>query len=461
MRRNILLILAACALVLLALAGAGLLRTVSIQVDGTTLTIHTLATNAGWALHDAGVTLNPADRVSPSIISTIGWQATIVVDRARQVNFYTSSAAPVKRFYSTSQLPADLLQEAGLGLAAGDRLLWDGQALDLRQQLPDAPQYDLQLVAGHLVTVICNNVNRDVSTSGATLGAGLWAAGQMVSPVDFLSASYSTALTRQSTIAVKSAVAIAVQVDGRVVNGKSAAATVGQALAELGISLQGLDESTPEETQPLPADGQIRVTRVREEIVLKQTTTPFKSELVPDAQLALDQTRVVQAGQPGVKVTRERVRYEDGKEVSRTNEGEWVASQPRNQKVGYGTQIAIHSLETPDGTIQYYRAVRVYATSFAPCNFIQFIGHCSYTTANGMKLEKGVIGMGEAWYRLFVNQRVYVEGYGFGTVGDYGYIPGYQVDLGYSDADFVNWHGYTTLYFLAPAPANVPWTLPK
>ena len=461
MPRKSILILAVCALLLLSVAGASLLRRITVQVDGQTLAIHTLALNPGWALHDAGVTLNPADQVTPPLTSSIGWQATIQVARARQINLYTSAAVADKTIYSASRIPSSLLQEAGLSLQPGDRLLWNGQVLDLGQPLPEAPQYNLQVVSARSVTVICNNVNRDVSTSGATLGAGLWAAGQMVSPVDFLSAPYDTPLDIQSSIVLKPAAPITVEVDGGTVSGKSAAATVGQALAELGISLQGLDESSPDETQPVPADGKIKIVRVREEVVLKRTTTPFKSEMVADSQTELDQTRLIQAGRPGVKVTRERVRYEDGNEVSRVNEGEWVASQPQNQKVGYGTQVVIHTLDTPDGQIQYYRAVRVYATSFAPCNFIQFIGHCSYTTANGMTLQKGVIGTGEAWYRLFVNQKVYVENYGFATVGDYGYVPGYWIDLGYSDSDFVNWHGYTMLYFLAPAPANVPWTLPK
>ncbi len=454
------MIFATCAVLALAVLGASLVRTVTIHVDGMTLAIHTLATNPGWALHDAGVTLHPADAVSPALASPLGWQAAIEVNRARQVNLYAAGMAPVT-IYSASRVPADLLKEAGLTLQPDDSLLWDGQVMDLNQPLPDAPQYDFQVAPGHQVTVICNNINRDVSTSGATLGAGLWAAGQMVSPVDLLSAPYTTSLGQQASISVKLAAPISVQVDGKTITGKSAAATVGDALAELGISLQSLDESVPAESQPVPADGTIKVVRVREEIVLDETKTPFKSELVPDSSIELDQSRVVQAGQNGIKVTRTRVRYEDGLEVSRTNEGEWVASQPRNQKIGYGTKVVIHTLDTPDGQIQYYRAVRVYATSFAPCNFIQFIGHCSYTTANGMTLQKGVIGVGEAWYRLFKNQRVYVENYGPATVADYGYVPGYWIDLGYSDADFVNWHGYTTLYFLAPAPANVPWTLPK
>jgi 3D (Asp-Asp-Asp) domain-containing protein len=205
----------------------------------------------------------------------------------------------------------------------------------------------------------------------------------------------------------------------------------------------------------------VRVVRVRENIELQEVSIPYTSEQVADPTLELDQTRIVQAGKPGVRVTRIRVRTEDGKEVSRQKEDEWLAAEPQTQKVGYGTKIVVRTLDTPDGPIQYYRKVTVYATSYAPCNFIPFIGRCSYTTAAGYPLQKGVIGVGEVWYNIMKGWNVYVEGYGPARVGDYGYVPGYWVDLGYSDADFINWHRNTTLYFLAPAPANVPWILPK
>jgi hypothetical protein len=42
-----------------------------------------------------------------------------------------------------------------------------------------------------------------------------------------------------------------------------------------------------------------------------------------------------------------------------------------------------------------------------------------------------------------------------------GGIPGkYWIDLGYSEEDFVNWHQTVTVYFLNPAPPNVPEVLP-
>ena len=48
------------------------------------------------------------------------------------------------------------------------------------------------------------------------------------------------------------------------------------------------------------------------------------------------------------------------------------------------------------------------------------------------------------------------------TVADTGGgIPGkYWIDLGYGEEDFVNWHETVTVYFLNPAPANVPEVLP-
>ncbi len=139
MPRKLILICAVCALLGLAVLGASQVRTVTILVDGRTVEIHTLATTAGWALHDAGVALNPADRVTPALASPIGWQAAIEVSRARQVNLYAGKAL-VKTFYSASRIPAGLLVEAGLTLQPDDRLLWDGQVLNPDQPLPDAPQ---------------------------------------------------------------------------------------------------------------------------------------------------------------------------------------------------------------------------------------------------------------------------------------------------------------------------------
>jgi 3D (Asp-Asp-Asp) domain-containing protein len=240
----------------------------------------------------------------------------------------------------------------------------------------------------------------------------------------------------------------------------TAAATVGQALSDSGIALQGMDYSLPADNQPIPQDGIIRVVRVREEILLEQASIPYTNEYVPDPELQLDSTRILVAGQPGIEVSRLRVRYEDGQETARVSEATWVASQPTIQQVAYGTKIVIMTKQTPNGPIEYWRSVRVYATSFAPCKYSNGT-RCSWSTASGIRLTTGVVAVPLAWWYLGMSrQLVYVDNYGPGIIGDTGGMTGHWIDLGYDDANYVGWYSYTTIYFLTPVPANVPWILP-
>jgi uncharacterized protein YabE (DUF348 family) len=66
---------------------------------------------------------------------------------------------------------------------------------------------------------------------------------------------------------------ITVQQAGKQYTGLSAAETVGEALRDLGLPLQNLDYSLPDEKEPIPADGQIQVVRVSEEILLQTEET--------------------------------------------------------------------------------------------------------------------------------------------------------------------------------------------
>jgi uncharacterized protein YabE (DUF348 family) len=65
---------------------------------------------------------------------------------------------------------------------------------------------------------------------------------------------------------------------------------------------------------------------VHEVVELNQTAIPYDSEIVENPELELDQREVMQPGQYGVQVSRVRVRYEDGQEVSRNTESEWTAA---------------------------------------------------------------------------------------------------------------------------------------
>ncbi|NIR65798.1 MAG: hypothetical protein GWN00_25280, partial [Aliifodinibius sp.] len=96
-----------------------------------------------------------------------------------------------------------------------------------------------------------------------------------------------------------------------------------------------------------------------------------------------------------------------------------IIKSPQPTIIGYGTQTSIKEASTPDGVIQYWRAVTVYATSYSPCR-LGVEDYCSSTTASGATLRKGVIGVTRNWYNYMQGQQVYVPGYGYATIEDIG-----------------------------------------
>ncbi len=156
-------------------------------------------------------------------------------------------------------------------------------------------------------------------------------------------------------------------------------------------------------------------------------------------------------------MTRERLRLEDGVEKGKMVEGPWKASDPQDGVLGRGTKVVVRT-ETINGeTIEYWRKVTVYATSYKPSSQGGGTG-----TASGIPLTKGIIAVTRAWYLGMKFQPVYVPGYGRGIIADTGGgIPGrYWIDLGYDNENYESWHFWTTLYFLTPVPSYIPVVLP-
>lgn len=361
---------------------------------------------------------------------------------------------------SSTRLPADWLVEAGVALNPEDQLLLNGARVQADRELPPLGAYTLQIRRAVPVTLVVDGKTRTLTSAGPTLGDALWEAGITLSASDNLSLPLSTPLLGPVGAELQTARPIQIHLGDQIIQSATSAQIVGEALAEAGLPLQGLDYSIPAEYQPIPADGIIRVTQVREEITLEQNYLPYESEFQPDPEIELDQRAVTQPGEFGVEVSRVRVRYENGQEVSREAEDSWVAKEPKNEVVGYGTKVVIKTLDTPSGPIEYWRAVTVYATSYSPCR--SAADRCYYGTSSGLPVARGVIGVTRSWYNWFVGQRLYVPGYGTGVVADVGGgVPGeYWIDLGFTDADFEPWHQYVTIYFLTPVPENIPWILP-
>jgi uncharacterized protein YabE (DUF348 family) len=242
------------------------------------------------------------------------------------------------------------------------------------------------------------------------------------------------------TITISSPRELTISVDGGILQTQSSARTVGEALAEAGIPPLGFDRSLPSEKEALPPDGQIKVVRVSESVLLAQKPIPFEVELVAAADVPLDQTQILSPGENGLAVERIRIRHEDGEEVSRIAEDETMVRPPKTRTLGYGTKVEINTATVNGVQIEYWRAAQMYATSYSPCRL--GVPTCGSTTASGKQLEKGVVALPTNLYLNMKGQPLFVPGYGFATVEDAcgGCVGQPWIDLGYSDNNYEPWH---------------------
>jgi hypothetical protein len=109
----------------------------------------------------------------------------------------------------------------------------------------------------------------------------------------------------------------------------------------------------------------------------------------------------------------------------------------------------------------------MYATVYSPC--ASGTGGCSYGTASGARAGQGIVAVDYSIYSYLAGMQVYIPGYGLATIGDTGGGPIIEsalgvprtrwIDLGFNEGEMRNMTGWVTVYFLAPAPAEIPYFL--
>jgi len=357
----------------------------------------------------------------------------------------------------------DLLAASAISLSPVDQVLANGLPLPLEQPIPYGFNA-LQIRRAITVTLVTLGGEQSLTTTAATVGDVLYMAGIQLYATDYVDPPIESPVSHGMTITYRPSQELTVATNSGNMHIRSAAETVGMALAEAGIPLIGLDYSLPAESDALPPDGQIRVVRVNESVQLIQKSIPFETETVSSPDVEVGTQEITQPGQEGLLVARTRIRYEDGQEVSRVTEDESIVRPPQNRIVQTGTKIVVNSTEVNGVTIEYWRAFEMYATIYSPCN--SGTGGCSYSTASGMRAGRGVVAVDPSMYSYLQGQRVYIPGYGYGVIGDVG--GGYVIedllgvsryrwiDLGFDDSNIIDMDGWLTVYFLAPAPASIP-----
>jgi uncharacterized protein YabE (DUF348 family) len=362
---------------------------------------------------------------------------------------------------TAERIPAGILEQAGVSLGPADRVLYLGDSIPLDVALPGRDRITLIIRrAVNLIVHTPGSGSTSFLTSARNVGEALVEAGFSLHVADRIDPPAETPILGDMEITWQPASELTVSVDGTQVQVLSAALTVGQALAESGLPLIGLDYSLPPETAPLPEDGQVQVVRVVETVALTLKSIPYGRRTELTADLEIDQQALVQGGEPGLAVARLRTRTDDGTQVSQLSESESLVRPPQDQILGIGTNIVIRTAVVDGVTIEYWRALTLYATYYVPCGAGQ--PRCYYGTSSGTLVRKGAVAMVYPWYLLFGGEGLYIPGYGFGIVEDTNGAPTnalgdtYWIDLGYAQDDEIDWTTrYVTVYFLTPVPANV------
>jgi uncharacterized protein YabE (DUF348 family) len=429
----------------------GLRKTVTIDIDGQSRSVTTYALTVGNLLYSLDIPLSPLDDLSPLQDTWLKNNAQITLIRSIPVQIL--AGGQLRSLYSAERNPSKLLIDAGVNVQNGDKLLSNGQVIDSTLPFPaSAKSLSLQIIPLVNYSLMKSGIKTDLASTASTLGSALWAGGYSFFAADKMDPPISTPLTSGISATIVPSRQVTVHTQDAVVSTRTAAQTVGEAIMDAGLSTQGLDYSIPPPEAPVPANGEIRLVHVTEEVLVEQTPLPFETSFQPDPTLEIDNQSIIQSGEYGLSAERVRVRYDDGQEVSREVESQWVARQPQPRILGYGTSVVMHSAVVDGTPIQYWRALNMYAVSYHPSN-------TGSTTASGLPLKKGVAAVDTSLVPFYT--QMYVPGYGEVVAADIGGgVAGRMIDLGYSDDDYVPWHQWVTVYFLWPPPEDIIWVIP-
>jgi len=429
----------------------GFWKPITLMVDDQVFRVTTTALTVGKTIEQLQIDLTDEDLVYPATHRPVNAGDTIVIRRASW--FLIKNNEELTATLTAERIPANVLAQAGVKLFPGDRVLVDGLQTSPFTELAPGKHHSIEVHRARRITLASDSQEKGVYSSARTLGQALWDAGIRLGIHDVPSQPLESLLDRDRAVTLHESRVLRIILEEGEKRIRTSTDTVGQALLEAGIGLQGLDYSLPDPQSPIPANGVIRVVRVEEKVLLETEPLPFETEIQLSDELEIDTQGVIEPGTFGIQARRIRLRIEDGVEVSRQVEFAYVAQEPRPQIMGYGTKIVRRTLDTPDGEITYWRALNMYAVSYKPSSAGDNI------TATGAVLQKGIVAIDPNY--IPYGTRMYIPGYGFGLAADTGGgVKGRLIDLGYSDEDYVSWHQWVTVYFLWPPPEFVAWIIP-
>jgi resuscitation-promoting factor RpfB len=442
------------ACVALAAGYRATLTPVTLVVDGNASQLHTHQPTVETLLADLGLSLRTEDRLHPDPVTALSPGLEIRIERAVPVVVVADGRE--RLIYAHSESSADLLVQANVATGRYDSITLRAPAITdptgTRMRIVVRRAKEVLLEVGGIRTSLHSHAN--------TVGEAILEAGIRVYRADRLSPDASTPLQHGMRIALERSIPIEVRLDGHTLRTRTHRTLVGEVLADLGVTINGQDYTVPALDAPLIEEMQIQVFRVTESVIVEQSPVPFDTVWQPDPDSEIDTSGMLSEGEPGVLERRIRLRYENGQVVDRRVEGESLILAPSNRVMGYGTKIVVRTLQTDSGPVNYWRVVRMLATSYSASTAGVSPTSAHYgRTRTGITMRDGIVAVDPTVINL--GSEVYVPGYGVGLAADTGgAIKGKRIDLGYADENLKLWYRWVDVYLLAPVPNVVNYRSP-
>lgn len=473
---------------LLAATFFGTQKEVTVSVDGSSVVVKTHLNSVGAILDDAGIPVRPGDIVLPPISASLQDSRAIVIRRARPVVVNVDGMS--FGFRTQSKSTAEIVQESGLDLRKEDtvsagnayserntstppiqpksgsiglpetddsRIRASGMSSrggnrDHLRQPGEAEPVEITIERSVPVYIHDGEAQFELYTTRPTIGDALVDNGIAIFEGDLVFPQLGTRTTSKTHVYILRAKPITIDVDGRTIRTRTQAKTVEEAILQEGVKLVGKDRSEPGRSAPVESYLSVTVIRVKEDVITEQESISYATEYRPDPTLEIDERRVSD-GKYGLRKWQTRIVYENGEEMSRTIERQWIETPPENKIVHHGTKIVLRELQTPDGTVTYWRKFRMWATSYNASHGGKSRDNPAYgVTRTGIMVTKGIVAIDPSIIPFYT--RLYVPGYGAGLAADTGGgIIGMMIDLGFEENDTGSWYSrWTDVYLLTPVP---------
>jgi resuscitation-promoting factor RpfB len=262
-----------------------------------------------------------------AVILTGGAVGATQLDKA--VNLSVDGTATAAHVFGTTV--GDLLDSQGVTVKPGDVVV-----PAVGDSLHDGDNVIVKYARNLTLTV--DGKTRTVTTTETTVDGALLALGLRGEDAR-LSVSRSQTIGRQGlTLTVVTPKSATVTADGKTTTKTITAATVGEALRQLGVTLGKADKVNPPATAQLTSGIRIAVERFTTKDVKRTEAIGYATTKKPSADLYADQTKVATKGAAGVRTITERRTLKDGKVVSTTQVSSVVTKQPVNAVVLVGTK---------------------------------------------------------------------------------------------------------------------------